>query len=405
MKTKRFVLMVLAGVAFAITNLLADTLSFQGGDQISGTIIQTNGDDVLLLVPNAAFNFSKSKLREIKVEPDQTLEVSQDNNIRLPTFAKAVVLLSKQTWATNLTPIPATVIDKGVLRNVPYNSFRCGEDYELNVYGDPAHPAGIEIGIYRGLLTNSAAKMDCLNFIEVLLKSQEDKDFLKTLSLKTDYKIRDDLSFEITPPTDMDAYNGWWVSVYSEEELSHARASDEELKQISIRKTDIASQPDNAGGASVWTGNDLKLARVSQPTRITFVNPSSGLLITNAQVVRVVDGVSLIYQTGPSSGGMVRLADLPEDLRNEYGYNAEKTKAADAKAKQEKDRLKRELDTAEAATQASASLAARYASLYPQYYQINDYSSDRYSSGGGSVYVNGYYRKNGTYVHGYYRRR
>lgn len=34
---------------------------------------------------------------------------------------------------------------------------------------------------------------------------------------------------------------------------------------------------------------------------------------------------------------------------------------------------------------------------------VTDYSSGDYSSGGGTVHVNGYYRRDGTYVRPYYR--
>jgi hypothetical protein len=46
-----------------------------------------------------------------------------------------------ESWGAGLQQIPATVIDVGDLANVPYVSF-AGKDIELNVYGDPASPAG-----------------------------------------------------------------------------------------------------------------------------------------------------------------------------------------------------------------------------------------------------------------------
>ncbi len=400
MKTIRYTFCVCISICLFIAPLVfADTLILVNDSTISGTVLQTNGDEILLLSDNAAFNYKKSNLKEIKVEP---LQVSQSiNTERLPDFKYAILLLSKQSWATNLVPIPATVVDKGVLRNVPYSSLRCAEDYEFNVYGDLQHPAGIEIGIYRKLIENPTAKTNCLNFISDLLSQAEDKEIVQKLNLKTDYKMRDDLTFEITPPTDSDSYGGWWVSIYSEHELNLARASDEEMKKISLTKVDAAKQSNDSNSPSAWSANDLKLARDSAPTTITFISPS-GLVVSNAVVVRVIDGVSLIYQNGPTSVGMVRLADLPENLRNEFGYDAAKTEAADALAKKLKAQWQKQVLASQAEQQSQAYSAAQYSSPYPQYYSPGDYSGG-YSSGGGSVYVHGYYRSNGTYVSSYTR--
>ena len=129
----------------------ADTIVMLNNHVLTGTTIQTNDDDVLILTRYAAFNFSKASIKGILPE---SADASFSSTNRLPDFQKAVLFLSQQPWATNLTPIPATVIDKGILRNVPYTSFHCGSDYEVNIYGDLEHPAGIEIGVYRKLLTD-----------------------------------------------------------------------------------------------------------------------------------------------------------------------------------------------------------------------------------------------------------
>jgi hypothetical protein len=74
----------------------------------------------------------------------------EDSRLGFPKSSEITAILGKQPWITSLRQIPATVVDKGVMRNVPYLSFQSG-DYELNVYGDPDNPAGVEIGIHRRL--------------------------------------------------------------------------------------------------------------------------------------------------------------------------------------------------------------------------------------------------------------
>jgi hypothetical protein len=259
--------------------------------------------------------------------------------------------------------------------------------------GSASHPAGIEIGIYRKLLENPGAKTNCLKFISDVLNDAADKNFVWSLNLKTDCKLRDDLTFEITQPSEPDAYNGWWVSVYLERQLKLAQASDAEMKQISVSKADATN---NQSG---WSANDLKAARPSAPKTISFVS-KSGTVITNAEVVRVIDGVSLIYRTGPTSSGMVRLQDLPEDLRNQFGYDPAKTAAADALTAQQRANWQQQVLAAQQA-QAQQAQNAAYSTADP----VSGYYSGGYSSGGGSVYVHGYTRRDGTYVQGHYRSR
>jgi hypothetical protein len=159
-------------------------------------------------------------------------------------------LAGKQQWVTDLQPIPAVVIDKGVLKNVPYKSYQAG-NYEINIYGDPERPAGLEIGVYNELLKSVKAKSNCIDFLAALLASSADQQLLRSLQLTKDSKERDGLTFEITPETDEDAYGGWWVSVYSKPLLDVGRASDEDLKGITVswKEVEAAGQSRTAGAS------------------------------------------------------------------------------------------------------------------------------------------------------------
>ena len=70
---------------------------------------------------------------------------NSDFQSRLPAMEAVVKAARAQPWGADLKQIPATVIEVGELSSVPYLSF-AGGDVELNVYGDPAKPAGIEVG-------------------------------------------------------------------------------------------------------------------------------------------------------------------------------------------------------------------------------------------------------------------
>jgi hypothetical protein len=372
----------------------SDTVTFSDGHALSCTVLQTNGDDLLLLLPHGAFNYSKSRVKEISLEDFK--DPFSSGSERLANFKQAALLLSKELWATNLTQIPATVIDKGVLRNVPYASFRCGTDYEINIYGDLDHPAGIEVGLCRKLLANETAQDNCLQFIGEVLANEADKEVLHRLNREKDLKMRDNLTFEVTPPSSDDSYNGWWVSVYSESLLYTARASDEEMKQISVPTANAGRQSSQSGPS--WSSEDLKLSRPSGPITISFTL-NSGDVISNAQVRIYREGVSVIWETKTGGMGLVKMEDLPEPLRSRFGYDPIKTETAIRLEKERGEQQQRDLSARSSAQAAQQSSNATVSS--PKYSTVS--GGIGYSTGG-SVYVHGYTRSNGTYVSGYTRR-
>jgi len=376
-----------AVLIMATTNVSADTLVLQTRS-VTGTVLQTNGDNVLLLTDYGTLNYSLGIIKEIKIERAEAVEFSATN--RLPDAKNLVLFLSRLPWAANLKQIPATVIDKGILRNVPYVSYRCGEAYEVNIYGDPNAPAGIEAGVTGTLVNDDAAKNHCTGLTAAVLGRSEDREVLKNLNLQKDVKTSDGLTFEITPPSAEDSYGGWWISVYSEQQLNQARASDAEMKDISLTKVQAVRESSNSEAS--WSPEDLKLARQPRPTTISFTTPD-GQVVTDAEVVGVTEGVSVIWRKG-ASGGVIKLANLPEDLRRRFGYDQAKTAYAE-----EAEKAKRQQAQAEIQAAQSASTASTFRS-----YNVNSASADS-NVGGGSVYVHGYYRKNGTYVSGYTRRR
>lgn len=381
---KRFISLLIAFSFLKCVTIYADVFAFQNGNSIQGIAIQTNKDEVLILTDTHAFWFSLKNIKEIRKQDLEKKEPKSKD--RILDFRNTILLLSIQQWATHLTQIPATVIDNGIFKNVPYVSFKCGEDYEVNIYGDPLKPSAVEVGVYRKLLDNRDAKNNCLKFIKKILINKTDKETLDSLKLNEDLQKKNGLSFEITPPTAKDAYFGWWISVYSEDMLNSSRASENELEKVSISKANVIQDKGNSG----WGADDIKLAR-SEPQMITVTN-SSGEVITNAIVVRVVDEAYLIWMH-EATGAMVKLKDLPESLQKRFGYNPVKAERAYANEETRKKRL------------------AETERKRPQNWMFEDnlfnssgYSSVYVSPSKGRVYVNGYMRKNGTYVAPYTRK-
>lgn len=190
----------------------------------------------------------------------------------LPNRTRCRQTLSVKPWAKGLKQIPSTVIDKGVLRNVPYTSYRAGE-VELNIYGDPEAPACFEIGVHGALLKSAEAKKNCFDIVGAILADAASIAFLKALNPEGDRKVRAGVTYEITPPTAEDAYGGWWISIYSEALLDKSRASASEMAKITttvkdVKAADAAPAPKSAGALSVdpvtegrWGSEDLADAR------------------------------------------------------------------------------------------------------------------------------------------------
>jgi hypothetical protein len=266
-------------------------------------------------------------------------------------------------------------------------------------------PVGIEAGVYRKLLEDGAAKSKCVNFISALLSQGEDKKVFRQLNLDGSLTNRDGLRFEITPPTAVDAYGGWWISVYSSARMDLARASDAELTRISTPKADDNQSRD----LSAWTPAELKLARPARPTTIT-VTTSFGTVITNAEIVRVNEGVSLVWRSG-GAGGIAKLADLPEELQALFGFDPVKAAAVEAAEKERRVRQSQQdqIDLQQAQVNAESARRIQAARQEPAAYR-GGYTGGYYggsssSSSGGSVYVRGYTKSNGTYVQAHTRRR
>ncbi|WP_257454770.1 hypothetical protein [Archangium lipolyticum] len=130
--------------------------------------------------------------------------------------------------ARELKQVPSEVIDTGVFRYVPYLSYEASQ-LELNIYGDPQHPAGVEIGVYAG---KDSTKKEIRGLIAGLLQKADDRELVHHLALEEDELERDGLTFVVTPATADDAYGGWWISIYDANAIEKARASDAELKVL-----------------------------------------------------------------------------------------------------------------------------------------------------------------------------
>lgn len=214
----RFVL-AMALPLFVVRVGLPDTIHLKSGKDLEGVILQQDADQVLLAFEYGSCSFPRSEIETItKDVTPASAQPDAGTRSRIATWSESLKRLAAKPYGAKLQQIPATVIDNGVLRYVPYVSYRSGTDglYEVNIYGDPDQPACVEMGVYGASLRSRAAKLSCVDFIMGLLLDKTDAALVRSANLEKDLIVRNGLTVEITPETAEDAYGGWWVSVYEE---------------------------------------------------------------------------------------------------------------------------------------------------------------------------------------------
>ena len=145
---------------------------------------------------------------------------------RLPAMEAVVKAAQAQPWGAELKQIPATVIEVGELASVPYLSF-AGDNVELNIYGDPAKPAGIEVGTKNESPEFRAALK---TFIGGLL-NEADRKPLDTIPEGKE-AVADGMSLEITPPTAPDGFGAWWVTASHPAGVAGSKATVGEMNEM-----------------------------------------------------------------------------------------------------------------------------------------------------------------------------
>jgi len=163
----------------------------------------------------------------------------------------------------------------------------------------------------------------------------------------------------------------------------------------SVSKAEAATGTGRSEDAGAWSGDDLA---VTQPgaVRLSFTT-KSGLSLSNVEVWPYVEGVSVEWRGEGATGGIIKLADLPEDLQAMFHYDPAKAAAADAAERT------RALQTASLFSRPQAPAAAvtppSSAATPPPAYRRPPLRPPPRPR----VWVNGYFKRNGIYVPGRWR--
>ncbi len=215
--------------------LAPDTVFMNDGSEIHGLIIRNDAKKVTLQQRMGEVEIPKSSIRRIDDEPDSGVFFAEivDPN-RLPPWRMIVQDLRSDDSIRSFRQIPATTIDNGYLRNIPYLSFRINKRVEMNVYGNPEDPVCLEFGIYERGEKITRFKKIIRAYLAGILQSRAEIAALYSLDEKGGKTKVGKFVFEVTPPTAPDAYGGWWLSIYDESRLDRFRVSDEEYRKNTL---------------------------------------------------------------------------------------------------------------------------------------------------------------------------
>jgi hypothetical protein len=136
-----------------------------------------------------------------------------------------------------LEPIPATVIDVGIFKNVPYQSFSNGR-VELNGYGDPANLVALEAGTHE---SDEVLKRCIIQFLSEQTLSASDGARVAQAPFVQRSESVDGLTVETTTPEAADACGAWWLSLELTEDVSNAAASSDEMTSITTASSSWSS--------------------------------------------------------------------------------------------------------------------------------------------------------------------
>jgi hypothetical protein len=249
-----------------------DSLVLTNGKVVSGLIIKNSRDSVLLQQENKEIDYPKNKIVRINDNADTgALYTDINRKGKLPSWRVIANDLRTNDAIKSLVEIPATVIDVGDFKNVPYKSFRVNNDVELNIYGDPEDPAGVELGIYGPRSAKKQLRKTLRGYLAGFLTTRKEIAALYSLGLDKGITQVGNITLEITPKDAPDAYGAWWVSLYNRKDLDRVRLNDAEYAMLARPVNEVIDKRGRviSGG---WSEKDArrskKINRMDDSTKV-----------------------------------------------------------------------------------------------------------------------------------------
>jgi len=234
-----------------------DSVVLKDGRTIRGLIIKNSVDSIHMQEEFGEKTFPKSEIVRVLDQPDTAAYFAElISRGTLPSWRVMANDLRTHDQIKSVVEIPATTVSVGKFRNVPYLSFLVNTDIELNIYGDPNHPAGVELGIYGGRKNNVKLQKTLRAYFAGFLGSREEVAALYKIGLKEGKSTAGTLVFEIAPPSAADSEGAWWVALYNPKVLETVRLPDAKYAALTKPPNEVVGK----GGRIIstgWTDKDL----------------------------------------------------------------------------------------------------------------------------------------------------
>ena len=210
-----------------------DSIVLKNGKVVSGLIVRNTALSVVMQEKDKENTYPKSDIVRIRDEANVGMAYTEiDRKGELPAWRVIANDLRTHDYIKSLVEIPATIIDEGEFKNVPYKSFRVNGYIEMNVYGNPENPAGLEMGIYFPRSGDKKLRKLIRSYLAGYLTTRAEVGALYSLGLDEGKKTVGNITIEITPPTGEDAFGAWWISLYNKKSLAAQRLSDAAYAKI-----------------------------------------------------------------------------------------------------------------------------------------------------------------------------
>ncbi len=244
-----------------------DTLELEDGTSLQGLILKNTADSVLFQSDNREILMPKSEIRRIRDEIDGELyfpDITAPG--MLPSWHAMVFDLRNSDEIGSMQQIPATRVTEGLLRRIPYLSFRINTQSEFNIYGDPNNPVALEFGMYGKHKSSAKYHQIVREFLAGHLNKREEIAALYALSFKGDKKQVGHLVFTITPPKYADSNGGWWLCVYNAKRIEGARIGEKQYAAVTWPFEEVSHRDGRLRKENLKSSESWLAALMTSPT-------------------------------------------------------------------------------------------------------------------------------------------
>lgn len=263
--------------------LRPDRVRMNDGTELRGLIVQNTRDMVVIETDHGEARLPKEYIRRIDDAPnEEAIFADIVGKDELPSWRSIVHDLRIHDSVRVFEQIPPTAIDKGLLRNIPYLSFRANDRWEMNVYGNPDRPVAIEFGIYGASGPDDETRRTFREFIAGHLHSKEQIAAFYSLGPKKRDARAGKLAFRLIRPNDPDGYGGTWFVVYRPDAIAGARISNKAYAAITkpfdeVNNEDGSLRADKLEDNISWVDNMMEMVTGKDPELRGFYRDKNGV--------------------------------------------------------------------------------------------------------------------------------